>query len=68
MIEIQEATKSQAAEIVRLIMMAMTDDCCLYFCGDGYGLDDFHKMMAMLGIFLPCFAFTVFMLAWFIAR
>ena len=22
----------------------------------------------MLGIFLPCFAFTVFMLAWFIAR
>jgi len=48
MIEIQEATKSQAAEIARLIMIAMTDDCCLYFCGDGYGLDDFHKMMAML--------------------
>jgi DNA-3-methyladenine glycosylase I len=48
MIEIQEATKSQAAEIVRLIMMAMTDDCCLYFCGDGYGLDDFQKMMTML--------------------
>ena len=22
----------------------------------------------MLGIFLPCFAFTIFMLAWFIAR
>ena len=48
MIEIQEATKSQAAEIANLIMMAMTDDCCLYFCGDVYGLDDFHKMMAML--------------------
>ena len=48
MIEIQEATKSQAAEIARLIMMAMTDDCCLYFCGDGYGLDDFQKMMTML--------------------
>ena len=48
MIEIQEATKRQAAEIASLIMMAMTDDCCLYFCGDGYGLVDFRKMMTML--------------------
>ena len=48
MIEIREATKNQAAEIASLIMMAMTDDCCLYFCGDGYGLDDFYKMMTML--------------------
>ena len=38
MIEIREATKSQAAEIARLIMTAMTDDCCLYFCEEGYGL------------------------------
>ena len=28
--------------------MAMTDDCCLYFCGDGYGLEDFRKMMTKL--------------------
>jgi DNA-3-methyladenine glycosylase I len=48
MIEIREATKSQAAEIACLIMTAMTDDCCLYFCGDGFGLNDFHKMMTML--------------------
>jgi hypothetical protein len=48
MIGIQEATKRQAAEIADLIMMAMTDECCLYFCGDGYGLVDFHKMMTML--------------------
>ena len=48
MIEIQEATKRQAAEIASLIMMAMTDECCLYFCGDGYGLVDFRKMMTML--------------------
>jgi len=48
MIEIREATKKQAAEIASLIMMAMTDDCCLYFCGDGYGLEDFRKMMTML--------------------
>lgn len=48
MIEIREATKNQAAEIASLIMMAMTDDCCLYFCGEGYGLEDFRRMMAML--------------------
>jgi DNA-3-methyladenine glycosylase I len=48
MIEVREATKSQAAEIARLIMTAMTDDCCLYFCGEGYGLEDFRKMMTML--------------------
>ena len=40
MIEIREATKSQASEIACLIMTAMTDDCCLYFCGDGYGVED----------------------------
>ena len=48
MILIKEATKKQSAEIAQLIMMAMTDDCCLYFCGDGYGLDDFLKMMTIL--------------------
>ena len=48
MIEIREATKNQAAEIANLIMIAMTDDCCLYFCGDGYGLEDFRMMMTML--------------------
>ena len=48
MIEIREATKKQAAEIANLIMMAMTDECCQYFCGEGYGLEDFRKMMTML--------------------
>ena len=48
MIELREATKSQAAEIARLIMTAMTDDCCLYFCSEGYGLTAFSKMMTML--------------------
>ncbi len=46
--QIQKATKDQAEEIANLIMMAMTDECCLYFCGDGYGLDDFRKMMISL--------------------
>ena len=48
MILIKEATKKQSAEIAQLIMMAMTDDCCLYFCGDGYGLEDYRKMMTIL--------------------
>ena len=46
--KIREATKQQSAEIASLIMMAMTDDCCLYFCGDGHGLEDFRSMMTML--------------------
>lgn len=45
---IKEATKEQSAEIAHLIMTAMTDECCLYFCGEGYGLEDFRKMMTAL--------------------
>ncbi|MCR4852704.1 MAG: GNAT family N-acetyltransferase [Prevotella sp.] len=46
--EMRAATRGQASEIARLIMMAMTDDCCLHFCGEGYGLDDFRRMMISL--------------------
>ena len=48
MIEIKNATKGQATDIAHLIMMAMTDDCCLHFCEKGYGLEDFRKMMILL--------------------
>ena len=48
MIENRKATKAQSEEIAKLIMMAMTDDCCLYFCGEGYGLEDFRRMMTIL--------------------
>lgn len=48
MIEIRRATIEQSPEIAQLIMMAMTDDCCLYFCGEGHGLRDFQRMMAAL--------------------
>ena len=47
-IDIRQASKEQAPEIARMIMLAMTDDCCLSFCGEGYGLDDFYKMMTLL--------------------
>ena len=46
--EFRRATKELSADIARLIMMAMTDECCLYFCGDGYGLEDFYGMMTRL--------------------
>ena len=29
-------------------MQAMTDECCLHFCGKGHGLDDFYAMMTLL--------------------
>ena len=48
MIEIKNAGKEQSSDIARLIMTAMTDDCCLHFCGVGYGLEDFRRMMTML--------------------
>ena len=48
MIEIKDARKEQSPDIARLIMTAMTDDCCLHFCGEGYGLEDFRGMMTML--------------------
>ena len=48
MIEIQEAKNTHISAIAKLIMTAMTDDCCLYFCGDGHGLEDFRRMMTML--------------------
>ena len=48
MIEIRQADIRQAAEIAGMIMMAMTDECCLYFCGEGHGLDDFREVMTRL--------------------
>ena len=48
MIQIQAATQEQASEIARLIMMAMTEECCLHFCGEGCGLREFEQMMTQL--------------------
>ena len=45
---INHAVRSHATDIAKLIMMAMTDECCLYFCGEGYGMTDFHRMMTVL--------------------
>ncbi len=47
-IEIQTATAGQAPAIARLIMAAMTEECCLHFCGEGATIDDFYTMMTQL--------------------
>jgi len=47
-IRIEPASKEQSSEIARMIMMAMTDECCLNFCAEGYGLEDFLRMMTLL--------------------
>ena len=45
---IYAANKEQTEEIANLIMMAMTDECCLYYTGNGQTLDDFRKTMIRL--------------------
>ena len=45
---IRAARKDEATAIARLIMTAMTDECCLHFCGKGHGLADFEQMMTKL--------------------
>lgn len=46
--EIQPARKFQSLAIARLIMMAMSDDCCRFFIGPNNTLDDFEKVMTSL--------------------
>lgn len=46
--KIHDAKKEQAGEIASLIMTAMTDECCLFFVGEGQTLDDFHDTMTKL--------------------
>lgn len=38
----------EASEIARLIMMAMTDVCCQYFCGAKHTLGEFHSLITQL--------------------
>lgn len=48
MIEIRPATVADAAAIAHYVMMAMTEECCLHFCGEGATIDDFREMMTLL--------------------
>lgn len=45
---IRTAKKEEAGRIARLIIMAMTEECCLHFCGPHHDIDDFHRVMTRL--------------------
>ena len=47
-IRIEPATPAQADDLVRLIMTAMTADCCLYYAGPGRTLEDFARVLGRL--------------------
>ena len=42
------AQPQHAPLIARLVMMAMTDECCLNLSGEGHTLDDFRRLMERL--------------------
>lgn len=47
-IVIIQAIKSQSKQIAKLILMAMTEECCRYFYGPDYTLNDFESFMTLL--------------------
>ena len=47
-IKIQEATQAQSGDIARLVMMAMTDECCQNLAGPHGTLDGFALLMNRL--------------------
>ena len=46
--KIIQATPNHATDIAQLVMMAMTDECCLNLAGEGNTLDDFARVMNRL--------------------
>ena len=47
-ISISGARPDEAARIADLIIMAMTEECCLHFCGPGHDIRDFRRVMTSL--------------------
>ncbi|MDD7251733.1 MAG: GNAT family N-acetyltransferase [Prevotellaceae bacterium] len=45
---IRQARPQDAIVMTRLIMMAMTEPCCRYFCGPEHTLNEFESMMQRL--------------------
>lgn len=46
--KIAQATPNHAADIAQLVMMAMTDECCLNLAGEGNTLANFARVMNRL--------------------
>ena len=49
-ITIRKGEPDDASRIASLIIMAMTEECCLYFCGEKHTIDDFHEAMTTLAL------------------
>ena len=47
-ISIRGARPDEAARIADLIIMAMTEECCLHFSGPGHDIRDFRRVMTSL--------------------
>ncbi len=47
-VKIRQGTVSDAPVIARLIIEAMTEECCAHYYGPEYTLDDFHAFMTSL--------------------
>lgn len=47
-ITLRPGRPEDAPEIARLIIMAMTDECCRHFYGPDHTLDDFHRLITRL--------------------
>ena len=47
-ISIRGARPDEASRIADLIIMAMTEECCLHFCGPHHDIRDFHRVMTSL--------------------
>ena len=47
---IRKGKPGDASRIASLIIMAMTEECCLYFCGEKHTIDDFHEAMTTLAL------------------
>lgn len=45
---LRPARVADASQVARMIMMAMNDECCQYFCGPDHTLNDFHHLMTKL--------------------
>ena len=47
-IKIRQARPNEASRIADLIIMAMTEELCLHFCGPHHDIRDFHRVMTSL--------------------
>ena len=47
-ISIRQARPNEAERIAEFIIMAMTEECCLHFCGPHHDINDFRSVMTSL--------------------